>query len=500
MFKQAILEPFVRSAIEHAESNAFCFNGEYQCYRVFVQRIVTIAQSLEKNPGQEIALITNDDLDTYAAIFAIWFTGKMYVPLSPETPDEKNRTIIDLIGARTILNSEEMATLDSVDYESSVKWLESKLDDPDFDDQLAYTFFTSGSTGTPKGVTISKQNLASFIEAFWALGYQIDETDRCLQMFELTFDLSVMSYLVPLIRGACVYTIPRDKIRYGYVFELMDEKELTVALMVPSILNYLRPYFEEIDCPKMRYSLFCGEALHEQIVEEWAGCVPNARIDNVYGPTENTIFCTCYRFHQGGENDACNGVLSIGKSMLNNLAVVFSEGDQPAAVSEIGELCLAGGQLTPGYLDNPQLNADMFFTVEYEGVHTRFYRTGDLCVLRENGNIDYVGRKDTQVKIQGFRIELSEVEFHVKNAIEEQSPVVALAIQNAAGNNEIGVVFEAKAFDTTALKEYLTNCMSSYMIPTQYYFVDSFPLNTNGKIDRKKLTATVVGDPVRPQL
>ena len=487
MFKKLIIEPFLRSATEHAKNNAFCFDDKYYTYSFFVQRIVAIAKWLEKNTEKQIALVTNDDLDTYASIFALWFTGKMYVPLSPDTPIERNQSIVELIGIKTVLNSENFLELISQDYETSINWLATNSVHLDFDDQLAYTFFTSGSTGTPKGVMISKKNVASFVEAFWDLGYEIDENDRCLQMFELTFDLSVMSYLIPLIKGACVYTIPRDKIRYGYIFELMDEKELTVALMVPSILNYLRSYFDEIDCPKMKYSLFCGEALHNQIVEEWSSCVPNARIDNVYGPTENTIFCTNYTFQRKVENDSYNGVLSIGKPMLNNLAVVFNEANQPTTFCEIGELCLAGAQLTPGYLNNPLLNQDMFFTAEYEGIDTRFYRTGDLCLLRENGNIDYVGRKDTQVKIQGFRIELSEIEFHCKRGIEHQVSLVAVAIKNASGNNEITVVFESESFDSRNIQEYLRSKLPPYMIPTQFHFLNSFPLNVNGKIDRMNL-------------
>jgi D-alanine--poly(phosphoribitol) ligase subunit 1 len=300
-----------------------------------------------------------------------------------------------------------------------------------------------------------------------------------------------MSYLIPLLKGACVYTIPKDKIKYSYIFELMDEKELTVALMVPSILNYLRPYFSEIYCPKMKSSLFCGEALHKQIVEEWAGCIPNARIDNVYGPTEDTIFCTYYTFKRNAANDSHNGVLSIGKPMLNNMAVVFNDGNNPADVGETGELCLAGSQLTPGYFNNPRLNAEQFFTTNYKGADTRFYRTGDLCIQRQNGNIDYVGRKDSQVKIQGFRIELSEIEFHAKKAINGQTALVALAVTNKAGNNEIAIVLESGKIDLGNLKIYMNSKLPSYMVPTQYHFIKPFPLNTNGKIDRRALRGEI---------
>ena len=207
---------------------------------------------------------------------------------------------------------------------------------------------------------------------------------------------------------------------------------------------------------------------------------------------KNTIFCTCYTFIKGEENDSYNGVLSIGKPMLNNLAVVFNSGDEPAEVNETGELCLAGNQLTSGYFNNAELNQKLFFTVNYQDKNTRFYRTGDLCKLGENGNINYVGRKDFQVKIQGFRIELSEVEFHANKAIDGGNALVALALKNATGNYEIAVAFESEEFKIDGVKEYLKFQIPTYMLPSKYFFINPFPLNVNGKIDRKALTEIIL--------
>ena len=487
MFNSHIVIPFLSAALKYPERNAFCINEVYFSYAQFIERIAAIVKILEDNKEASIGLITNDDLDTYASIFAIWLTNKMYVPLNPSSPTERNQNVIDQVGINTILDSTQRIEENSIDFETSIDMLKSYSLKSEYDNQLAYIFFTSGSTGVPKGVTITKKNVASFIEAFWELGYDIDETDRCLQMFELTFDLSVMSYLCPLLKGACVYTIPKDKVKYAYIFELMDEKELTITLMVPSILNYLRPYFDEIKCPKMKYSLFCGEALNLPIIEEWANCLPNARIDNVYGPTENTIFCTSYSYKRGLVNSSYNGVLSIGKPMLNNIAVVFNDENNPSSINEIGELCLSGPQLTPGYFNNEELNEKTFFTTSFNDVETKFYRTGDLCLLKENGNISYIGRTDSQVKIQGFRIELSEVEFYSNKAINGRCALVALAVKNNANNYEITVVLEAAEFEVNPLKEYLNTMLPSYMLPTQYYFMLPFPLNVNGKIDKKSI-------------
>lgn len=487
MFYRSIIAPFLEVIAKYENCTAFCIDGESFTYRQFVQRVATIAAYLKGQGDQNVALIANDHLDTYASIFAIWFSGKTYVPLNPETPIERNKTIIDQVGINVTLDSTLTQSWQSLELDISVQLLNDYSQKSGFENQLAYIFYTSGSTGIPKGVMITKENVAGFVEAFWEMGYDITENDRCLQMFELTFDLSVMSYLIPLLRGASVYTIPKGRVKYSYIYELMEEKELTIALMVPSILNYLRPYFDEILCPKMRYSLFCGEALRLDVTQEWAQCLPNARIDNVYGPTEDTIFCTYYTFNREGPNEAYNGILSIGKSMKGNYAVVFGEDDRISERNEVGELCLAGVQLTPGYFNNNSLNKEMFFSTSYNGSETRFYRTGDLCILNESGNINYIGRKDFQVKIQGFRVELSEIELYAAQAMKENVAVVALATENTAGNYEIALIFESGETNITELKEYLKNKLPAYMIPTQYFFINPFPLNINGKVDRKKL-------------
>jgi acyl-CoA synthetase (AMP-forming)/AMP-acid ligase II len=305
-------------------------------------------------------------------------------------------------------------------------------------------------------------------------------------MFELTFDLSVVSYLAPILKGACIYTIPKEEIKYSYIFELMEDYELTFALMVPSILHYLRPYFDEIDCPAMKFSLFCGEALPQDVTEEWSKCIPNATIANVYGPTECTIFCTDYTYKKGEQNKTHNGVLTIGKDMQNTTTIIVDEGNNEVKDGENGELCLSGIQLTPGYWKNEEKNKEVFFYKEYRGENIRFYRTGDLCTVDKDGDILYLGRVDFQAKIQGFRVELSEIEFHVKAALNKTN-VVAIAFANSIHNTEIGLVIESERFDAKPLLDELKINLPHYMIPTQITFVNSFPLNTNGKTDRKKL-------------
>jgi D-alanine--poly(phosphoribitol) ligase subunit 1 len=491
LFYSQIIQPFLNASASFSERPAFCINKQFYSYRHFVERIEAIIPIVSASKSQCIGLLTHDHIDTYAAIWSCWLSGKSYVTLNPSSPEDFNQRITNQLSLDLIIDSQQTELLPS----PQTTLLSDSFKPSQFDDRhFIYTLFTSGSTGIPKGVPITGGNLAAYIDAFWALDFQITEQDRGLQMYELTFDLSIMSYVVPLLRGACVYTVPKDSIKYAAIFELLTEEELTIAFMVPSTLNFLRPYFDEIDCPKLRYSLFCGEALQEDIIREWSRCVPNARIDNAYGPTENTIFCTCYSYRRDTENIVHQGILSIGPAMKGNDCIVFNDSDEIAMIGEIGELCLAGPQLTHGYWNNEELNRTFFFnyTVSKTGECKRFYRTGDLCIQLADGNITYVGRKDTQVKLQGFRIELTEIEFQAKKGFPEIRNVVGVVVKSSDGNGRLQLVIEGVPFDLSTVHKVLKETLPWYMQPRTISFMALFPLNKHGKIDRKAIHLEVV--------
>jgi D-alanine--poly(phosphoribitol) ligase subunit 1 len=181
-----------------------------------------------------------------------------------------------------------------------------------------------------------------------------------------------------------------------------------------------------------------------------------------------------------------NGILSIGKAMTNVKTIIVGENYCILPKGEKGELCLAGDLLTPGYWKNEIKNKEAFFFTQYDGKLTRFYRTGDLCVEDEDGDYLYLGRIDFQTKIQGFRVELSEVEFYAKEILEKNN-IVAVAYTNSIGNNEIGIAIESQVFDIREFMDSLKLKVPSYMLPSKILFFKNFPLNTNGKTDRKEL-------------
>lgn len=492
-FKQQVLMPVLESIKRFGHRNAFFINKQYFTYQAFGECIASIRVAIRPIADVNIGLVANDDLETYASIWALWLEGKCYVPLHPGQPIERCRDIIAQVGMQHILDSgmetryENIPVIMTKTLSGNQTAAEPEPPAECSDEALAYILFTSGSTGKPKGVTISRSNVAHFIHAFRKLGYQLDEHDRCLQMFDLTFDLSVQSYITPLLAGACVFTVPSTKLKYGAIFELIDEQNLTFALMVPSIIHHLHPYMDEINAPTMRYSLFCGEALPLEITQEWSKCIPNARIDNVYGPTEDTIYCTCYTYNREGSNKESSGVLCIGRAMEGTQTIIIDENTRIVPAGEKGELCLSGVQLTPGYWNNPEKNAEMFFMKN--GV--RYYRTGDLCSMDEAGDIMYHGRIDFQVKIQGYRIELGEIEHHARTFMNGKN-AVAVAFQNTTGNTEIALFLENDGVNPEELNTYLRSKMPAYMMPSKQIAVERFPLNMNGKIDRNQLKVLLI--------
>lgn len=470
----------VKDVIEHNnQSNAFYINGTFYTYCQFAERISAIRSVIRAAEVDEQiwGLAIQDNLNTYASIFALWMEGKCYVPLHPSWPKDRIEDIVKQVGCRNILdNCDVPYTSDLLD-----DWKETSEDD------LAYILFTSGSTGVPKGVQLSRKNIAAFMDSFWKTGITLDETDRCMQVFDLTFDVSVQSYLVALTRGACVYTVPYGQVKYLYAASLIQDHHITFGAMAPSMLNYLRPYFSELDANSLRVCILTAEACHVDLLEDWYQCAKNTEIYDFYGPTEATIYCTYYKLTRFGKNLSLNGIVSIGKPMANVTAIIIDEAGnlipEKSGAAHKGELCVAGNQVTKGYWNNPEKNASSFF--EKDGI--RYYHTGDLAYWDVSGNIMYSGRIDQQAKIQGFRVELGEIEFHAHEYYQKNHRVMAIAFQNNENLTEIALFIETKQEDTKGLIEYMRSKMPQYMIPTRIIFLENFPLNKSEKVDRNAL-------------
>lgn len=490
-FKQTLLTQLYNILNQNSNNKAFLIDNTYYTYHQFAQRISAIREQIHNlhSDEQVFALAIHDDINTYASIFALWIEGKAYVPLHPNQPLERNLNIILQVGLSNVLDNANESVFDNCSlnimhtsqYAYTSDYLDNWVDISD--DALAYILFTSGSTGVPKGVQITRGNVAAFMDSFWKTGINITEEDRCLQVFDLTFDVSVQSYLVALTRGACVYTVPYGQVKYLYAASLIQEHKITFGAMAPSMLTYLRPYFDEFDASSMRTTILTAEACPVDLMEDWYKCAENTDIYDFYGPTEATIYCTYYHLNRYGSNLSQNGVISIGQPMANVQAIIMREDGKLVEGQEKGELCVAGEQVTPGYWNNEEKNASSFFV--RDGI--RYYHTGDLCYWDDSGNILYCGRIDQQAKIQGFRVELGEIEYHAREFYNKEYRVLAIAFDNVHHLTEIALFIESERHDIKALLDYLRSKMPHYMIPSRFIFEQHFPLNKSEKIDRNTL-------------
>lgn len=495
IFYTHIIEPVLTNIKKYYFNNAFCINNKFYTYEDFGHCISKIRSAITKTNyyNKNVGLVINDDLETYASIFALWLEGDSYVPLHPGWPLERCIGIAEQVNFDLILDSSPKTRYSgNIINTTSLPAIEDKLmyKTGVSDDDIAYILFTSGSTGLPKGVQLTRKNIGAFMDSFWNTGIKIDESDRCLQCFDLTFDVSVQSFLVPLIKGACCFTIPYGQIKYIYASQLIEDYRLTFGAMAPSMLRYLKPYFDEINMSSLKCCILTAEACPLALMEEWYKVAPNTEIYDFYGPTEATIYCTYYKLTKGGHNKTLNGIISIGRPMANVIALILDEKGNEVQHGEKGELCVAGSQVTCGYINNPCKNTEAFFIKEVDGLPLRFYHTGDLCYEDCDGDIMYSGRLDHQAKIQGFRVEMGEIEHHAREFLGGVN-VVCIAFNNDKGLAEIAMFIESDEFDTTVLFDYMKAKMPHYMIPGHIFFEPTFPLNGNSKIDKVVLKSKI---------
>jgi len=471
---------------------------------------------------QLVALFGQRSAASYAGVLGILAAGRGYVPLNPKFPVGRNLQVLDNSGVRAIVV--DMGFLESfaplleavessltifclrlgraqVDVQlparHEVFWVDCAATEYDVvaraasTDDVAYLLYTSGSTGVPKGVRITHRSASAYVERIRER-YDFSPDDRFSQCFDLSFDLSVHDMFVCWGVGACLYCLP-DTATLGPTKFILNNC-LTVWFSVPSTiamcqkLRILKPG----TLTSLRISLFCGEPLLVASAEAWTKAAPNSSIDNLYGPTEATISFTGYTFRSGTPVAAHEvGIVPIGEPFPGLGCVLLGKDLKPVQTGEIGELCLGGDQLSLGYWKDSGKTKKSFLNISIpeHPLIDRWYRTGDLARYTAEQGYMWIGRIDSQIKLLGHRVELSEIEHHLRNAAESNLSVAVDWPRTESGASGIVGFVSGSDISSEKILRRCREAMPSYMVPRAIQHIDNFPLNANGKVDRGQLRA-----------
>ncbi len=515
-------------AYEHARRTpsrpALWVGGTEYTYQELATLAERIAGWLIRQSSRElfrVGVLASLTYEAYAGILGACWAGAAYVPLSTDWPEERltavlktlqlNALIVDDQGLRLLSNQtlglcppcilapgiRTSLSLGTSDQPISVAGFDA-LPPPDArdiprtlgDNHLAYIIFTSGTTGSPKGVMISTSNVFHFLSAMKER-FPFGQGERISQMFELTFDFSVLAVFLAWDLGASVEVVPRGQ-RMG-PSRFIQERQLTVWFSVPStvaLMSNMRMLKPGV-FPSLRYSAFCGEPLPVSSVQAWHVAAPNSTIDNLYGPTEATVACLAQRCGEPPNVTQERGTIAIGKPFVGMKAAIFDPLKRRVNHGDKGELALSGAQVSKGYFQDLPQTAARFPVIDGK----IWYLTGDLAYCDEAGALHYLGRTDNQVKVLGHRVELEDVEAHLRGVCgTETAAALAWPMMDGSAQGIVAFVGGSK-LSAAEVREGMKRCVPKYMVPTQVLFLETIPLTTSGKVDRKEL-AYLLAEPV----
>ena len=482
-----MIEKQVEETPDHA---AVEFESATLTYRELNERANQLAhylRGLGAWPEKIVGVCTDRSLEMIVALLAVLKTGAAYLPLDPAYPRERMEFLLQDAGVEVVLTQEHLknelgglaqhlivlgganqpyANESTANVESGVQ-----------PDHLAYVIYTSGSTGQPKGVLIEHRGAVNTVEAL-SEQYDLHAESRVLQVASYTFDASVLEIFMTLTSGATLVMARREQLLPGPEYKaLLRDKQITAAVFTPAVLAQL----DSSELPALRTVGSAGDACTADIVKRWSA---NSRFLNVYGPTECSIIaytavCT-----------ADDMAPSIGRPFKNVYGYVLDSNRQPTPVGVPGELYIGGVGVARGYLNRPELTQERFLPDPFrEQEGARMYRTGDLVRYRRDGQLEFLGRLDHQVKVRGYRIELGEVESRIAEH-ERVQDTVALALDDATGVKRlVAYVVPHNGCELTVadLRGFLKERLPDYMVPSVIVFLDRMPLTSHGKIDRANL-------------
>jgi amino acid adenylation domain-containing protein len=495
------IELFEQQAATHPTAIALGFGDEVLTYAELNARANRLAHYLRQaGVGAEtfVGLYLRRGWESVVGLLAVWKAGGASLPLDPDYPRERIAFMLGDARVPVLLTLGDLAeTLPPVDARVIKLDTDHALFSRESEenprlvpeaDTPAYVIYTSGSTGRPKGVVVTHAGFSNLLLAQRRV-YEVGAGERVLQFASLSFDASVAEVGLALCTGASLWLASREELMPGVgLIGLLKRNAITNVTLPPSALSVM----PEADLPELRTLIVAGEACPAEAVEQWG---KNRRFVNAYGPTEATVWATFKECRPAQE-----GQPTIGRPVVNTEVYILDRQWQPVPVGVAGELYLGGAGLARGYLNRPELTAERFIPHPFTtAAGARLYRTGDVARYRADGEIEFVGRADEQVKVRGFRIELGEVEAALREAAGVRACVV-VAREDTPGDKRLVAYVtsgDGRSVETSALRAELRGRVPEYMVPSAFVVLDELPLTPNGKIDRRALPAP---DAARPEL
>jgi D-alanine--poly(phosphoribitol) ligase subunit 1 len=470
------------NAIAHISGDKRLTYGELR------RRSDALAAHLTKRLGNDrspIAVLGHREPEMLIAFLGAVKSRRPYVPLDTILPQQRIDKILAISRPALLLTPEDVTKLSSSAALASATRVQRH--DP------FYILFTSGSTGEPKGVIITLGCLEHFVawmreeQKFVPLG------ETFLNTAPFSFDLSVMDLYCSLTTGGTLFSISRDLVANPkMLYRALGNSGATTWVSTPSFAHMclVEEKFAEGMLPRIRRFLFCGETLAAQTAARLLERFPRAQVWNMYGPTEATVATTSVRID--GSTLENYSALPVGRAMPGTDVFVVNRAGETLPANERGEIVIAGPNVSPGYLGRPDLTAAVFF----EHCGRRAYRTGDQGRFRD-ALLFFEGRMDSQLKLNGYRVELGDVEANLLALPSVRDAVVTPVIKNGAAQSLAAFVVlssqtERSHFELTqSLRQQLAERLPVYMLPRKFVFRDAFPLTANGKVDRARLAQSL---------
>lgn len=509
----AMTEAFAHQQFEYwaretPAATALCWQQQRFSYAELNQQANQLAHLLRSKGIQaesRVGLCIERSPLMIVALLAIVKSGGCYVPIDPELPPSRLAYIASNSQCGLLLTqqqfSERFSTLSDcellvLDTPSLLSQLEvmpaqdpTLAEVPCYLDQSVYTIYTSGSTGLPKGVQLTQRGLRNLVHCQRDL-FALTQRSVVLQVASLSFDAATWEIFMALTNGACLVLISEEQQKsMDQLKQLINDRQVTHATLSPSVLNLLQPH----ELPGLQTLIVAGEAVTEKAARQWS---QDRLFFNAYGPTETTVCATAGQY-QGG-------TVSIGRALAHLSCYVLDEYQQLVPAGVAGILYVAGPALARGYLGQPGKTAERFLPDPFrEQPGARMYNTGDLVRWSAQGELEFIGRSDKQIKVRGMRIEPGEIENALLKAAEIQEALVQ-AVPGLHGQRQLAAylvpatALADKAETVRMLREQLAVSLPKFMVPELYVWLEQMPLTSNGKVDIAALPVPGVADLIRP--